>query len=235
MKPPAKKLVLAATTLALIGAGTMVAQASWTVPGTAQVKAEATAMSRGSAPSVAKQNGGALVSWSAQEMVPGVRMQKYIVTAHSADDPPRADIVSTITATSADTLSAAFTGSVLAGGKWFWILVPEYELWAGAESKKSDKLAFPAAADSPSVTSLVADSSPQSADPTPIVTTPTSASDVDTPTTPKQAPATVATAPPDEKPQPAEQTSSPAAAPMTSDPAPAETTTAAAAVTDPPV
>lgn len=233
MKSLTKKLIIATATLTLVGAGTMIAQASWTIPGTAKVKAKAAAMPRGAAPSAAKQNGNALVSWSAQEIVPGVRMQKYIVTAHSADDPPRADIAHTITATSADTLSTTFTGSDLAGGKWYWTLIPKFELWTGAESKKSDQRNFPAAADSPSVTSLVADSATQTVTPTPNATTPAIASEADAPKTPEQTPTTVATTPPDEKPKPVEQTSSPAPAPATSDPAPAESTSAPAAA-DPP-
>jgi hypothetical protein len=232
MKSLTKKLIIATATLALVGTGTMIAQASWTIPGTAKVKAKAAAMPRGAVPSAAKQGGNALISWSAEEIAPGVRMQTYVVTAHSADDPPRADIARTVTATSADTLSATFGGSVLTGGKWYWTLVPKYALWAGAESKKSDKLTFPAAADSRSVTSLVADSAPQAAAPAPSTTTPAAAADPPKETDP--APPVAAT-PPAETPKPVEQTSSPTAAPATSDPAPAETaTTAAATAPDPP-
>jgi hypothetical protein len=230
MKSPAKKLIIATATLALVGAGTMVAQASWTIPGTAKVKAKAAAMPRGAVPSAAKQGGNALISWSAEEIVPGVRMQTYVVTAHSTDDPPRADIARTVTATSADTLSATFSGSVLTGGKWYWTLIPKYAQWAGAESKKSDKLTFPAAADTPNVTSLVADSAPQAAAPAPTTTTPAAAADP-----PKETdPAPAAAAPPAETPKPVEQTSSPAAVPATSEPAPAGTTTTAAAAPESP-
>jgi hypothetical protein len=230
MKSLTKKLTIVTATVALVGAGTMIAQASWTIPGTAKVKAKAAAMPRGAVPSAATQGDNTLVSWSAQEIAPGVRMQTYIVTAHSADDPPRADIARTVTATTADTQSAVFTGTVLAGGKWYWTLVPEYARWAGAESKKSDKLAFPAAADSPSVPSLVADSAAQAAAPAPSTTTPAAAADP-----PKQTgQAPVVTAPPEETPKPVERTSSPTAAPATSDPAPAGTTTTAPATPDPP-
>ncbi len=231
MKSLTKKLTIVTATIALVGAGTMIAEASWTIPGTAKVKAKAADMPRGAVPSAAEQGGNALVSWSAQEIAPGVRMQTYIVTAHSADDPPRADIARTVTATSADTQSAVFTGSVLAGGKWSWTLLPEYARWAGAESKKSDKLTFPAVAGSPSVTTLVADSAAHAAAPAPSTTTAAAAAGP-----PKQTdqPPAAGTAPVEETPKPVEQTSSPAAVPATSDPAPGATTTSAPTAPDPP-
>jgi hypothetical protein len=140
MNQISKRSLVAVATLAIIAGGTVVARASWVVPASMVTEARTAAMPEGAAPSVAKQRGNVLVTWSAQEIVPGVRIQKYVVTAHSADNPPAADVVRTVAATSADTQSATFSGAEVMSGKWYWTLVPKFEQWIGDESKKSEKL-----------------------------------------------------------------------------------------------
>lgn len=139
MKAVIKYLLVAATATALAGAGTLVADAGWSIPGTARVKIPTSAMPRGATPSAAVQGRTAVVSWSAQEIVPGVKMDHYVVTAHNVNDLP--DVVHTVAASGAAVESLAFTSAEVGdGGKWYWTIVPKFHLWAGAESGKSQRL-----------------------------------------------------------------------------------------------
>ncbi|SNY06412.1 hypothetical protein [Paractinoplanes atraurantiacus] len=139
--------LLVATVVGGLGvAGTMAAEAEWVISGSGQVKMRAPSMPRGTTPSVAKQSSAAVVSWSAQELVPDVRMDHYVVTAHSADAPARPSISRTVAASGGATESVTLGADDVAGGRWYWTIVPRFALWAGDESGKSAELNFPATA-----------------------------------------------------------------------------------------
>src|SRR3954451_12338973 len=144
MRQFVKRCVIAAALVALGIAGTAMAYADWTLPaGRHTVTANVVKMPRGTAPSVAKQAAKAIVSWSAQEVAPGVRMDHYIVMAHSTEDRPLRDVIHTIAATGGDSESVSFAAAEVAGGRWVWTIVPKFRLWTGAESGKSRGLTFP--------------------------------------------------------------------------------------------
>ena len=148
MKRAIKISAVAATVgaVALGGALAAYANSGWAITSKAvRLKVRVDDMPRGVTPSVAKDGTKAVVSWSAQEVGLGAKMQRYVVTAHNVDDPPRADVSHTVVASGANTESIAFAAGEVADGRWYWTLVPKYESWVGAESKKSDKLNFPAA------------------------------------------------------------------------------------------
>jgi hypothetical protein len=138
---------VAATTTVVIG-GTLVSYAGWIAPAsTVSAKARAGSMPPGVTPSAAIQNGQAVVSWSAQEILPGVEMTTYVVTAHDTASPAQPSVAHTVTASGAGTESATFTAAELAGGKWKWAIIPKLQTWTGAEGKLgTPKLVFPAAA-----------------------------------------------------------------------------------------
>ncbi|GIM91233.1 hypothetical protein [Paractinoplanes toevensis] len=213
MKRTATYLVVAGTVGALGVAGTMFAYANWTIPSkpiTVRVRTEK--MPRGVTPSAAKQSGKAVVSWSAQEIGPGSKMDHYVVTAHSVDVPPLPDITRTVAATSGDTETVTFSAAEVAGGKWYWTIVPKLHLWVGTESGKSQRLNFPG---------------------TPAAGTAAAARSVDTsttaPTTTTGEPADGAATPPAETDRPAETTAT--TAPAAAVPTEAATTTPAATPT----
>jgi hypothetical protein len=147
--------IVAATVVAMGAAGTVMAYASWVAPAQAVgAKVVAGTMPQGVTPSAATQDGDAVVSWGAQELRAGVRMQRYVVTAHTVDATPRADIVHTVVARAGSVQSTVFSGSELAGGTWKWAITPQFETWTGPEGKLSGKLSFPAV--SPLRTALTA-------------------------------------------------------------------------------
>jgi hypothetical protein len=157
------KVSLIAATIAAVGiGGTLVAYADWPIPGTGSIAWRTAKIPRGVTPSVAKVEKKAVVSWSAQEIADGVKMKSYVVTAHSVEDPLRQAVTHVVTASGATTESVTFAANEVAGGKWYWTLIPKYGSWAGEESRKSDKLNFPAPA---APTALVAN--PASADAAP--------------------------------------------------------------------
>jgi hypothetical protein len=142
MRDTAKYLLVVATATALAGAGTLIADASWSIPGTARVKIPAAAMPRGATPSAAVQGRTAVVSWSAQEIAPGVKIDHYVVTAHNVNDLP--DVSHTVEASGSAVESLVFTANEVGDGKWYWTIVPKFHLWTGGESGKSQRLALPA-------------------------------------------------------------------------------------------
>ncbi|MEU8814476.1 hypothetical protein [Actinoplanes sp. NPDC048796] len=148
-------------------AGTMAANAEWVISGSGQVKMRAPAMPRGTTPSVDKQSSGVVVRWDAQEITRGVRMDHYVVTAHSADRPARPDISRTVASTGEATESVTFDAADMAGGRWYWTVVPRFARWAGDESGKSAELTFPAPAKK--APRAVAET-PAAAAPTPVAT-----------------------------------------------------------------
>jgi hypothetical protein len=144
MRRAGKYLVVAATVGAIGAAGSAFAFAAdgWDVKGKGTFKAKVATMPKGVKPSVAKQGSTAVVSWSAQELVPGAAMDHYVVTAHNVDD-PQADVAHTVAAGGGVTESLTFAAGEVAGGKWYWTIVPKYRSWVGEESGKSQRLTFP--------------------------------------------------------------------------------------------
>ncbi|MEU4237996.1 hypothetical protein [Actinoplanes sp. NPDC026619] len=205
MRRYTKHLAGATLVLALSAGGTALAAANgWTVPSTALISAKVAKMPRGVTPSAARQSGTAVVSWSAQEITDGVRMDHYVVTAHSIDDPPLPDITRTIEATGGTAETVAFTAAELAGGKWYWTIAPVYRNWTGAESGKSQRLNFPGTPPArPASTDPAAEptaAAPAGIAPTtptapnqPATTTPATTSPVTTETTEPADPVTTAT------------------------------------------
>jgi hypothetical protein len=138
---PVLILTVAATVTA---AGTYVAYANWIVPSKQiHIQIKSATMPRGVTPTAAIVDGNALVSWKAQEIGPGTRMQSYIVTAHSTYSSVTPNVTHTVTAAGGATESITFSYGELRGGDWYWTLVPKFQSWAGAESAKSDQLALP--------------------------------------------------------------------------------------------
>ncbi|MGX6602353.1 hypothetical protein ACWKSP_09500 [Micromonosporaceae bacterium Da 78-11] len=120
----------------------------WTVSfNEATLNVQVASIPQGITPTAEIKNGDAVVSWGAQELRAGVKMQRYIVTAHSVDETPKPDVKHTVVASGATNESATFTAAELAGGKWKWAITPKFETWVGAEGRLSNpKLGFPATA-----------------------------------------------------------------------------------------
>ncbi|MCY1140698.1 hypothetical protein OWR29_22095 [Actinoplanes sp. Pm04-4] len=133
------------TVAAVVAAGTLTANAAWIIGGTANVKTRTVKIPKGTKPSVEDQSKAAVVSWSAQELVPGVKMDRYTVTAHSQDTPAKSAIVREVEASGGVSETVTFAAAEVAGGKWKWTVIPRYAKWVGAESGLSKALAFPAA------------------------------------------------------------------------------------------
>ncbi|MBB4696870.1 hypothetical protein [Paractinoplanes abujensis] len=130
------------TAVGAIVAGTLVANAEWLIGASADAKVRATKMPKGVKPSVAEQNKGAVVSWSAQEIAPGVKMDRYTITAHSQGAPARAAIVRRVDSTGGESQSITFAADEVAGGTWRWTVRPHFASWTGAESGLSSALKF---------------------------------------------------------------------------------------------
>ncbi|MEU4428124.1 hypothetical protein AB0F81_46505, partial [Actinoplanes sp. NPDC024001] len=164
MKRAGALLLTTGAAAALGVSGTMVAHAGgWTLPDNPlSFTARVAKMPRGVEPSVAKQAGQAVVTWSAQEIAPGVRMDHYAVTAHSTSDPPRPDVTHTVAADGGPVESVTFTAGEVAGGGWRWTIVPRFRSWTGEPSRMSRRLAFKAGT-TERVTSTVAPAPPSPA------------------------------------------------------------------------
>jgi hypothetical protein len=145
MKRLGRTIVIGVTATALGATGTMLAYAGgWTLnDGRMQLTMRVAKMPRGVTPSVAKQSKAAVVSWSSQELVPGVLMDHYVVTAHSVDEPPLPNVAHTVAAGRGNTESVTFPAEEVAGGKWYWTINPKFAQWMGADSGKSQRLTFP--------------------------------------------------------------------------------------------
>jgi hypothetical protein len=148
---------IGATAAVLIG-GTLVSYASWILPDPA-VTAHVKTPAMPSGPTPASKTAGAevAVSWDAQQIVPGVKMTAYVVTAHDTDLTPLPSIARTVPASGSGMQSATFTAAELAGGKWKWAITPKLESWTGTEGALSNpKLIFPAAAPATAATAATA-------------------------------------------------------------------------------
>jgi hypothetical protein len=162
-------LISAGAALAIAAGGTAIASSTWFVP-KAQVtlRIKSVQMPAGRAPSASSLGGNAVVSWSAQEIAPGVLMQQYIVSAHDTNKTnPLANVVHTVTASGATTDSTTFTAAELAGAKWQFGIIPKFELWTGPEGKLSkDRVSFPAAPSAGVLAAIVAPAPDPGAPPT---------------------------------------------------------------------
>ncbi|WP_203824291.1 hypothetical protein [Actinoplanes palleronii] len=158
MRRTGRLLLVGAVALSLGVAGTVYAYAGgWTVTSApTRFTAKVVKMPRGVEPSVTKQSGQAVVSWSAQEIAPGVRMDHYLVVAHSVAEPPQPDVTRAVAAGGSTTESVTFGTGEMAGGKWRWTITPKYREWTGEPSKLSPRLAFPAAPAAPADPAVIA-------------------------------------------------------------------------------
>jgi hypothetical protein len=147
MKRPVKPILVVGAALAL-GVASGLAYASWSVPvSDMSITVEAVSMPSGPTPVATADGAQAIVSWDAQQLTSGVKMTAYVVTAHDTEQPAKANVVRTVTASGRSTESASFTAAELVGGKWKWAITPRFQTWTGAEGKLSNpKLVFPAAA-----------------------------------------------------------------------------------------
>lgn len=161
--------MFAGVVTALAAAGTMFAYAGgWALTdNAASITTNMAKMPRGVEPSVAKQNGQGVVSWTAQEISPAVLMDHYIVTAHRAGSSAGPDVTRTIIASGGATESATFTATELAGGTWNWTITPRFREWIGDASRKSRDLQFPAAPAARSAEPAVSASASPSGSPSP--------------------------------------------------------------------
>lgn len=174
MRRAGKTLIVTAVVAASGVAGTVLAHAGgWTLSnGHATLIAPVAKMPRGVEPSVAKQGARAVVSWSAQEIVPGVHMDHYVVTAHSADASPRPDVTQTVAADGDASKSIVFPAAQVTDGQWFWTVTPKYRDWVGRKSPKSRRLTFLTARVEEAPVEAVASTPTPAATPVPDRTTP---------------------------------------------------------------
>jgi hypothetical protein len=217
MRHVSKVLLVTLTAAGLASAGTVIAYASWPVPSKpVQAKVRAVDMPQGVRPSVAKNGGDAVVTWSPQEIGPGSTMHSYLVRRHNVDD-------ATVTKAFAPVTGTTFTDVGVPTGRWYWTVTPRFAGWTGEESKKSANLSFSA----PEPTALVASTSAAQAPPPASTGTPPATDD--DPAAPR---ATASPTTPDKaiKPEPAEPASTTPAQPEGADVVePASPTTSPAA------
>lgn len=137
--------VLVGATAAVVIGGTLVSYASWMLPApAATARVAAGAMPSGATPRAEAHGDKAVVTWSAQEIVPGVKVTAYVVTAHDTDQSPLPSIAHAVTASDSAVESITFTAAELAGGKWKWAITPRLGSWTGTEGALSNPpLAFP--------------------------------------------------------------------------------------------
>jgi hypothetical protein len=215
MRRTGRSLLVGGVAAALGVIGTVFAYAGgWALAdNTASFTVKVAKMPRGVEPSVAKQSGRAVVTWTAQELTSGSLMDHYVVTAHRVGAPGKPDIARTVAASGTATEVVTFTATELASGTWHWTVVPKFRDWTGTASRTSRNLTFPAA---PALrpTAPGAPSTPSSGGP---VTPGSSPAPGGTATTPEKKPETTApgparsTEPPgpvEPAPQPVESTSS---------------------------
>ncbi len=193
-----RSLAIAAGAAMLVLSGTLVAYADWTVASEPTVVTLRSAdMPQGNAPSVEKTGKNATLRWVPNRIVPGVKVQSYIVTRVGQGDPVVVcDQVTT----------ASCRDKLVPAGTWTWTVRPVLETWQGEDSPTSLPLQFTGSPQSPAAgksTRPAAESTgsapdpatepdtvvEQSADAPPAPTTAATPSTADEPTTAPQAPA----------------------------------------------
>ncbi len=198
MKGLVKSSLVVAGACAVALSGSVYAFASWdTATPTVQLVIKTAAMPQGNAPSVDRTGKNALLRWVPNTIVPGVKVQSYIVTRVGQGDPVVVcDQVTT----------ASCRDKLVPAGTWTWTVRPVLETWQGEDSPASLPLQFTGSPQSPAAakgTGPAADSIgvppdpatepdtviEQSADAPPAPTTAATPSTADEPTTAPQAPA----------------------------------------------
>jgi hypothetical protein len=195
MKRWTRPVLILTVVATMTAAGTYVAYANWLVPSRQiNIKVTSATMPRGVTPTIAGSGSGAVVSWHAQEIGPGARMQSYLVIAHSVAQPPRPDVQRTVTATGGATESTTFPYSGLVGSQWYWTLIPKFQSWAGQESEKTGIVTFATPTVPPFETRATPSPAPRAGGPPPTGTaTPIP---VQSPATPVSSPTSSSSTPP---------------------------------------
>ncbi|GID96509.1 hypothetical protein ACFQFC_27860 [Amorphoplanes digitatis] len=140
MRRPKRTILIAGVALTLAVGGTLAANATWSIPGrSAPIQLKTAEMPRGPKPDIAKQGGSAVVTWPAQEIVPGVAMRGYVVTRYDADHDSSFEAFPAVAGTT-------LTDADVPAGKFYWTVTPKFAAWTGEESKKSENVKFSAPA-----------------------------------------------------------------------------------------
>ncbi|WP_430780896.1 hypothetical protein [Actinoplanes sp. G11-F43] len=171
MRRTSRSLLIIGVVAAMAVAGTVFAYAGgWALAdNTTSLTAKVAKMPRGVEPSVAKQGGQAVVSWSAQEIAPGSFMDHYLVIAHPVGAPAKPEITRTVAASGGVAESVAFSGAELAGGTWNWTITPRFRDWTGEAGRKSRNLRFAAVAPAREAAPSASPSTAPSGSPSPAV------------------------------------------------------------------
>jgi hypothetical protein len=142
MRSRFKAFAVVAAALGIASTGGFVAYASWnTRSPDVSLKVRAATMPRGVTPKVTAVGRKAVVRWRAQQVVTGVPVTSYVVTAHNWAGNGSQDVTLTRPATggSAETVSFA-----VSGGKWTWTIVPKFGSWSGRRSAPTKPFTVPA-------------------------------------------------------------------------------------------
>lgn len=151
-----KSSVVMASAAALALAGSVYAFAGWNSIGAPTVLSIRTVeMPAGNVPSVDKQGRNAAIDWVGNQIVPGVKVDSYVVTRFGAGG--SVVVCDRVTATSCK-------DKLVPGGTWTWRVQPVFASWTGAASAGSAALTFsgppPTAAELVSATSPAAPGPP---------------------------------------------------------------------------
>ena len=134
MKALVKSSLVVGGACAVALSGSFYAFAGWdTAAPPAQVVIKTAAMPQGNAPSVEKTGRNATLRWVPNRIVPGVKVQSYIVTRRGPGDPVVVcDQVTT----------ASCRDKLVPAGTWTWTVRPVLETWQGEDSEASLPLQF---------------------------------------------------------------------------------------------
>jgi hypothetical protein len=150
MKPILTLSLILTSSAALALGGSMYAFAAWQTPVQAvTAKLQVADMPPGLQPSVDRRGKNAIVTWTAQRIVPGVKMQGYVVTRLNVDDPSATPFTDTTT-------TAGYRDVRVPKGSWTWTVRPVFETWQGEDGPASQPLTF----NGPAAAGLLADEIP---------------------------------------------------------------------------
>lgn len=134
MKALVKSSLVVAGACAVALSGSVYAFASWnTTAPPVQLVIKTAAMPQGNAPSVEKTGKNATLRWVPNRIVPGVRVQSYIVTRVGQGDP---------VVVCDEVTTASCRDKLVPAGKWTWTVRPVLETWQGEDSPASLPLEF---------------------------------------------------------------------------------------------
>jgi len=145
----AKRIVItvgaAATVSAVWSAGLYVASAGETLTANeVRVAIRMAVMPKGVTPSARLEGGVTILSWTAQQIVPGVKMKSYVVTAHDVSPAHHLAVAHSVNASGGSTERFAFATAELGAGRWRWTITPHFDAWIGDEGDPSTDIALPA-------------------------------------------------------------------------------------------